>query len=179
MAVDPNPSVPSNWSPVKLGLVYSGSDAFLSASIQPGTLQWEAFTPISGAGVIYNNSGVVSLLTAPFTGAVLRAVGGNPSWGLLPPSAVVSGSLSGMNNYVVSYDEPNDRFQLKPVAAGSGLPPDGVYGNITVSATGLTWTIRDSTVGTNQIINSAVTNTKIADGAVTVGKIQDTAVTGT
>lgn len=179
MAVDPNPSVSPFFSPVALDLVYSGSDAFLSARIMNGTLKWEAFTPLSGSGVVQSVAGTASVLSTPMGSFVLTGVNGDMAWDKVPPEALFYGSLVGYDNAVVAYDEPNGRFKLVYPSGGSGLPPDGLYGDISVSATGLTWTVRDNTIGTTKILNEAVTNAKIAEGAVTAGKIQDTAVTGT
>jgi Repeat of unknown function (DUF5907) len=51
--------------------------------------------------------------------------------------------------------------RVPPATGGGGLPPDGIYADITVSGSGTIWTIN----------NGAVTTIKILDGAVTEAKL--------
>jgi hypothetical protein len=59
------------------------------------------------------------------------------------------------------------------VAASGGAVADGTYGEITVSASGATWTINNDAIVTAKILNGNVTTAKIADANITFAKIQN------
>ena len=51
--------------------------------------------------------------------------------------------------------------RVPPPTGGGGLPPDGIYADITVSGTGTIWTINNDAVTTIKLLNGAVTEAKL------------------
>lgn len=84
---------------------------------------------------------------------------------------LVTGDIKAGGEYLLSYDGTNFQLIGGTSTTGVGLT-DGDKGDITVSASGATWTIDNNTISTAKLQNLSVTDAKVND--VAWGKITGT-----